>query len=278
VNAIIALDSNAKPGAPAYDVTKQYSSMDAWADTALGRIRNWGFNAVCCWSSDYTFKKDFPYTLILYLTSPVQRVPDDVFSPEFEAAVETQARSKCVEYSSNICLLGYFLDNEMNWYGDSGYYSGHPPLLLDLYMKLPPTSQGKQRIVSFFNDRYSDIAAFNDVWGTVLSSFSQIADLTVLNSYSAHNAGTDRELYAGAIAERYFQVVVWAIRKYDPNHLILGVRFGGSAPAEVIRMCGKYCDVISVNYYCKSWIVDRPPLDNLFGGAKLLPSSWRKDC
>lgn len=41
-----------------------------------------------------------------------------------------------------------------------------------------------------------------------------------------------------------------AIRKYDPHHLILGVRYAGNVPIrEVLQANGEYNDVISLNYY-----------------------------
>jgi hypothetical protein len=39
-----------------------------------------------------------------------------------------------------------------------------------------------------------------------------------------------------------------ALRKYDPNHLNLGLRFGGSAPDEIIRASAGF-DVFSFNSY-----------------------------
>ena len=48
--------------------------------------------------------------------------------------------------------------------------------------------------------------------------------------------------------EKYLQVVTSAIRKYDPNHLILGIRFAGSAPDEMIK-ASQFFDVFSINVY-----------------------------
>lgn len=50
------------------------------------------------------------------------------------------------------------------------------------------------------------------------------------------------------IAERYFSVTTSAIRKADPNHLILGCRFA-AAGDDVWEVAGKYCDILSVNIY-----------------------------
>lgn len=48
--------------------------------------------------------------------------------------------------------------------------------------------------------------------------------------------------------EKYLQVVTSAIRKYDPNHLILGFRFAGYAPDEMVK-AGRFFDVFTLNKY-----------------------------
>lgn len=48
--------------------------------------------------------------------------------------------------------------------------------------------------------------------------------------------------------QRYLDVVTDAIRKYDPNHLILGIRFGGTPPDYIIEMA-RIFDVYSLNTY-----------------------------
>jgi hypothetical protein len=48
--------------------------------------------------------------------------------------------------------------------------------------------------------------------------------------------------------EHYLETVVAAVRKYDPNHLILGIRFGGKPPDEVIKLARLF-DVYSHNIY-----------------------------
>jgi hypothetical protein len=70
-----------------------------------------------------------------------------------------------------------------------------------------------------------------------------------LKSYLAAGDTPDRRrafLYQGY--KKFVDTVTAAIRKYDPNHLILGLRFGGSAPAEVIQ-ASKAFDVYSLNNY-----------------------------
>jgi hypothetical protein len=49
--------------------------------------------------------------------------------------------------------------------------------------------------------------------------------------------------------DKFLEVTMAAIRRHDPNHLILGIRFGGGVPpAEMLRAC-KVFDVYSLNVY-----------------------------
>jgi hypothetical protein len=56
-----------------------------------------------------------------------------------------------------------------------------------------------------------------------------------------------QEFVVGAF-EKQIDLVGAAIRKYDPNHLNLGIRFGGTPPEEVLK-CGRVFDVCSINVY-----------------------------
>jgi len=49
--------------------------------------------------------------------------------------------------------------------------------------------------------------------------------------------------------EKYLDVIIAAIRRYDPNHLILGLRFGGSLPPPEMLRASKSFDVYSLNVY-----------------------------
>jgi len=59
--------------------------------------------------------------------------------------------------------------------------------------------------------------------------------------------GRRREFVLGAF-EKYLQLICSAIKKYDPNHLNLGIRFGGSPSAGLLKT-GRIFDVCSINVY-----------------------------
>ena len=56
-----------------------------------------------------------------------------------------------------------------------------------------------------------------------------------------------RDFVATAFS-RYLNLICTAVRKYDPNHLILGIRFGGT-PNEALLHTGTVFDVCSINIY-----------------------------
>lgn len=58
-----------------------------------------------------------------------------------------------------------------------------------------------------------------------------------------------RKAFVYKCFERFIAVTMAAIRRHDPNHLILGLRFGGGVPpAEMLQVC-KAFDVYSLNVY-----------------------------
>jgi hypothetical protein len=46
------------------------------------------------------------------------------------------------------------------------------------------------------------------------------------------------------------------VRKYDPNHLILGIRYAGWVPPEVAKASHDYTDAQSLNYYVSDALLD----------------------
>jgi hypothetical protein len=59
---------------------------------------------------------------------------------------------------------------------------------------------------------------------------------------------------------RFVETVSAALKKHDPNHLNLGLRFGSSAPSEIVR-ASKLFDVYSLNNY--SYAVNQREIDKV---------------
>jgi hypothetical protein len=88
---------------------------------------------------------------------------------------------------------------------------------------------------------------------------SQVCDLILNGQATATQAKLKEYLAAGDTPARrrtfvveaygkYLETVCGAIRKYDPNHLILGTRFGGT-PSEAVLKLAHLFDVCSINVY-----------------------------
>jgi hypothetical protein len=62
--------------------------------------------------------------------------------------------------------------------------------------------------------------------------------------------------------QKFVEAATAAIRKHDPNHLSLGLRFGSSAPPEIVRL-SKVFDVYSLNNY--AYKVNQTEIDKVRG-------------
>ncbi|MGD0496900.1 MAG: hypothetical protein ABSC23_00530 [Bryobacteraceae bacterium] len=69
--------------------------------------------------------------------------------------------------------------------------------------------------------------------------------------------------------QKFVDTVIAAFRKHDPNHMVIGVRFGGDVPPDLVR-ASKAFDIFSINSYAYSvnqaeieeirTLIDRPVL------------------
>jgi hypothetical protein len=70
-----------------------------------------------------------------------------------------------------------------------------------------------------------------------------------LGEFLAHgDTPKPRRQFVVTAFERHLNLTNTAIKKYDPNHLDLGIRFGGKPADDVTRM-GRMFDVCSINVY-----------------------------
>lgn len=75
--------------------------------------------------------------------------------------------------------------------------------------------------------------------------------------------------YLRKVAERYFSVCVQAIRRYDKNHLILGCRFSGvNYPLYLWEINGKWCDVVTFNFYGRADLARNAIYENEYPHAR----------
>src|SRR5258707_803522 len=73
---------------------------------------------------------------------------------------------------------------------------------------------------------------FSKDWDTKIGDWAAIDSWQSLPHGPARAYERLAESWVGHLAERYFRTTTTLLRQYDPNHLVLGIRYRGSAPRE----------------------------------------------
>lgn len=236
------------------NVLNKYGSEEKWAEATAQRLKGWGFNTIGAWSSPSLFRH-MGYTVILDLGASagadwLRGLFTDVFSDEFVRKINERAEQLCRPRAQDPLLMGYFTDNELRWGPD---WRSPRHLLDDFLLAFAPEAPGKRVLIRFFQSRYPTVSDFNKNWGLNISDWEDLKTLTQLppppNDAVSHHRDRDRMAFLKEIAGQYFRVCYEAIKRYDPNHLILGCRFAGTAPDPVVEAMAPYVDVVSFQWY-----------------------------
>jgi len=156
----------------------------------------------------------------------------NVFDPGFEKYADERA-STIVGSINDPWILGYTTDNE-----------------------LPMDANMLQNYLSIDYTKEMNYYSYATAW-------------TWLVNWTGKDNPTDADideealqLFRGFVWDRYYYVVTTAMRKYDPNHMILGTRFLTKVKdAEwVLRFAARYLDCMTINWYGQ-W---QPDADDLY--------------
>lgn len=233
------------------NVSKKYKNENDWQNVTLQRLESWGFNTKGAWSDDFRSSgKRFPYIIQLNFGSAGstdwrERSFPDVFSPGFEKKLNDNiSKAHNGELIKDPYLIGYILDNEILWGGK---------VIKDTLAG----NYGERALIDFLKEKYKgNASAFSKAWGLHIKSFEDLKKLEKIDlkkfkpaKEEAAQVSEDLSQMLGLIARRFFKVTTEAIRSKDKNHLIMGVRFLSRTPKSVVEECGKFNDVITINYY-----------------------------
>lgn len=119
----------------------------------------------------------------------------------------------------------------------------------------------REMIIAGIQMVYGNLDKANQAFNTNAKTYDELINtITGIQSISdvALEIKKIKSIFLKKVARQYFMVCRDAIRKYDPNHLILGCRFAGYAPNEVLSAMGEFVDVVSYNNYSPV-----PPIDQL---------------
>jgi hypothetical protein len=242
---------------------KKYADRAEWESETLGRLKTWGFTMLGAGCDAKLKHRGLVHTEFLnigdhlaalgdeYDITPNERRPcssfPNVFHPDFEAYCRHRVRQSCAPNRDDPWLFGYFIDNELAWWGRGGPETG----LFDAVMKKGATHTAKVALKDFVAGRCDrQVEGLNAAFGTTLARFDDLLDLPAL-PHATPEARELKKAFLSYVAERYFSVTSKAIREVDPNHLVLGARFAGTGGADpaVWEVSGKYCDVVTFNCY-----------------------------
>ena len=193
----------------------------------VARLKNWGFNTIANWSEPSLAERSgMPYVLPLsgWTTKRIFPFPydfPDVFSKEFEENVDAAARRQCEARKNDPHLIGWFMGNEPHWARRFGATQSWPDMLL-----ADPQPSGTQE---------------------------RLKRLLAEHPLEAEKIKTD---FLYHCARKYFETVAAAIRSYDPNHLVLGIRFAERPNRRWAELSALF-DVFSINIYSADFAPDQ---------------------
>ena len=216
---------------------RKFPDKRDWEADTLKRLKAWGFNLLGAGCDPALERRGLVHTRFLsmgdslcwnetddsFWICPNEHRPcsafPNVFDPLFPAHCDYMARKKCAPNRDDPWLFGYFIDNELAWWGRGASATG----LFDAVMKKPETHSAKIALRAFLKER----GVTGEPSAEVKLDFLRLA------------------------AERYFGICSAAIRRHDPNHLVMGARFAGLGGAHeaVWEIAGKYCDLVTFNIY-----------------------------
>jgi len=240
-------------------VATNYPSVDAWAEETLARLDDWGFTMLgnAC-ALGVLAHKTLPHVRNLQMGQRVSRGDPDwyicewkykpcsalpnVWHPDFAAACEWRAREQCAPFKDDPWLIGWFIDNELAWWGSSKRIKGTG--FYGVVAALPPEHGARRVLDDFLAERGLAVGA----------NVPREVKVDFLRFY----------------ARTYYEKTVAAIRKADPNHMVLGSRYAGINGADpvVYEEAGKLCDIVTFN--CYPWAdLDRGIVLDAEGGVPM---------
>ncbi len=234
------------------NVEAKFHSEEAWGASAIQRLTEWGFSTLPAAHSPSLRYRGLPHILFAsfgssfakreWIAEPIHWTGfPDVFSPHWPIHCRIIARKMATESRNDPWCIGTFLDNELEWYGKKDS-------LVDEVFKLTPNAPAKRELLRWLMKRWGSLAEINHQLRSDYADEAAFLASTTVPSASASLTEV-RAGFLSEIADRYFSVATKAMREADPDHLILGCRFAGRAPEELLPSAGRYNDIFTFNTY-----------------------------
>ena len=249
--------------------TGSAADLDRWAGATVRRVRDAGFKGMGAWSHPVFHGHDVPITKDLNVSTWTWGESRRVFSPQWAATVERVIAAEVTPLRDNRNLVGYYVDNELDWeteYTPSAYFDG-----------LASEDPNRQQVVQVIRSLWASVEAFNRDWKAKLTDWSDLSHWDRLPVNTGEGYGKLHDHWLHHVARAYFEMTTGLVRKYDPNHLVLGVRFRGYAPPQVVRASKGLTDAQSINLYPGRPRVNRELFERMYelsGGQPVVVSEY----
>jgi hypothetical protein len=220
---------------------------DAWRRIARANLVRWGLNTVGNWSDPgFARWSGLPYVFPMegFPTTDRRIFRDfpDVYSPEYERNAEAFAR-QMAPFRGDRNLIGYFLRNEPEWAFIKDL------VIAEELLETSTESRSREALIRFLAERYhGSVEALNDAWHIRLASLDGLRAPLLKAARRSSAAAADLRAFSRAMVDRYVRIPSDAVRRVDPNHLNLGMRYGYVSSDEVLAGCDSF-DVYSINCY-----------------------------
>jgi len=229
---------------------------DAWVKLNSARLKRWGFNTIGVGVNNYTDErvmdylaeseipfvwtlKDFPLTDDL-----IFRDFPDVYSEQYAQRSKTFAENQITPFVGNPYMIGYFITNEPEWKFQTSIN------LAERVFAYPKNLASKKALIELLHQKYSAIDTLNQAWNKEFISFEDLYTPFAHADCFSEAAAEDMKLLRANLLEKYAQVPQDALRRVDPDHMNLGLRYSKISKNEIAG--SEFFDVLSFNCYFPS--------------------------
>jgi hypothetical protein len=200
------------------------------------------------WPAKHFAEMEVPFTALLgrpkqYMAGP--GLPD-VFSREFRECVDKRCREFCAELKDNPNLIGYHFCHNPSWHPlGAAFFDWCNQIVTD-------GGEAKKEWAFLMRKIYGTVERWRETYSLPIESLEEVAqlDFPMNGNISAQNLLRDKISFMKRVCAEWYKVYAGTVRKYDPNHLILGdrntVHLQPLSDWAVHIMAG-HVDVLSIN-------------------------------
>ncbi|MEM6843395.1 MAG: hypothetical protein AAF632_14300 [Bacteroidota bacterium] len=220
----------------------------------LTNLAEWNFNS-SGYGAPLPIIEEFPGFISVRIHDAPHWLPAnrfgfaDVFGKEFAQRTEQIIREKCMVGKDNTRVIGYSLTDTPRYDLDI-VRARRGNDWVSAIRKLPAETAGKKHYVAFLKERYSDdFSKFKMAYR--LEGVNSFDDLLSYNFENLElvrpDIRRDDEAFLAVIAEKIYRLTRQYFNQYDPEALLLSEKFKmHDHPEEILKLAGKYFDVISI--------------------------------